>query len=84
MRDQAAEASVAAFANKMTVAGGGTALVGGLAASDLVAFGGLFTALAGLAINYYYKHKADKREQADRAERRAEHEARLKSLQERE
>lgn len=73
MRDQAAEAAVAAVANKVTFAGGGTAVLGGLVASDIVAFGGLFVALCGLAINFYYRRRSDRRD----AE---EHTARMDAL----
>lgn len=69
MRDQAAEATIAAIANKTTYAGGATALIGGWAASDFAAIGGLLVALVGLVIQFYYKRRADRREAEEHAAR---------------
>ncbi len=62
MREQAAEATIAAVANKVTYGGGGVALWGAYSASDLAAFGGLLIALVGLCIQIYYKRRADRRD----------------------
>lgn len=62
MREQAAEATIAAIANKVTYGGGGVALWGAYSASDLAAFGGLLIALVGLCIQIYYKRRADRRD----------------------
>jgi uncharacterized membrane protein YebE (DUF533 family) len=56
-----------------TFFGSGTAILGWLSASELAAIGGLFVGLAGLAINFYFNWKRDRREQK-------EHEARMKEL----
>jgi len=50
-------------ASNATMAGGITALFGGLTSSDIAAFGGLLIAVIGLAINAYYKHQSNKRAQ---------------------
>jgi hypothetical protein len=62
VKDLANEATIAAVANKVAYGGGGVAFIGGLAASDIAAFGGLLIALTGLVIQWYYKRRADRRE----------------------
>lgn len=62
MKETAAEATVAAIANKVTYTGGATAFVGGLTANELAAIGGLIVAVVGLVVQWYYKRKADRRE----------------------
>lgn len=61
MKDQAAEATVAAIANKVTYAGGTTAFLGGVSANEIAAFGGLLVAVIGLLVQWYYKRKDDRR-----------------------
>lgn len=62
MREQAAEATIAAVANKVTYGGSGVAFIGGLAASEIAAYGGLLIAVIGLIVQWYYKRKDDRRE----------------------
>ena len=62
MRQEAIEASVAAAANKVTTGAGVTAVIGGLTANEIAAFGGLLVAIIGLLVQWYYKRKADKRD----------------------
>lgn len=62
MQERAADAAVAAVAHKVTTAGGGVALWGGLTANDIAAFGGLLIAAIGLAVQIYFKRKADRRD----------------------
>lgn len=57
----AADQSVAAIANKTTVAGGGMALYGGLTANEIAAFGGLAVAIVSVIIQWFYKAKANRR-----------------------
>ena len=64
MDEQARDLAAAALGHKMAVGGGGTALIFGLAASDVAAIGGLVIALIGLCIQIYYKRRADRRESA--------------------
>jgi len=61
LNEQTTEAAVAAAAQKVSAVGGGAALVGGLTANEVAAFGGLFVAIVGALIQWYYEHKADKR-----------------------
>jgi hypothetical protein len=55
---------IAAGAHKVTFGGGSVAFFGGLTANEIAAFGGLFVAIIGLLVQFYYKRKNDKREQA--------------------
>lgn len=61
MKDQAAEATIAAVAQKFTVGGGATAAYGGITANDLLAYVGAIVAVLGLVIQWYYKRKDDRR-----------------------
>ncbi|WP_182334721.1 holin [Stenotrophomonas acidaminiphila] len=54
MKDQAAEATIAAVAQKVAY-GGGVAFFGGLTANEIAAFGGLFIAFLGLLVQVYFK-----------------------------
>lgn len=63
VRDEiASDLTAAAIGKHMAVGGGGSALVFGLAASDVAAFGGLLIAIVGLVIQFYYKRRADRRD----------------------
>jgi hypothetical protein len=64
MQDHASDLFAAAVGQKMAVGGGTTALIFGLAASDLAAIGGLLVAVIGVCIQFYYKRRADRREAA--------------------
>lgn len=55
MKDQAAEATIAAVAQKVVYGGGGVAFFGGLTANEIAAFGGLFIAFLGLLVQVYFK-----------------------------
>lgn len=57
----AADQTVAAIANKTTVAGGGIAVLGGLTASDTAAYGGLAVAVISVLVQWFYKARADRR-----------------------
>lgn len=70
----AIETTIVATSQKMTVAGGGASFLGWLAAIDWLAFVGIFIALVGLAINFYFSHQRNKREQK-------EHDLRMIQLQ---
>ena len=61
MKHQAAEATIAAVAQKVSAGGGGLSLFGLLTASEVAAFGGLGVAVAGLIVQAYYKRKDDRR-----------------------
>lgn len=55
MKDQAAEATIAAVAQKVSASGGVAALFGGLTANEIAAFGGLGVAVAGLIVQLVFK-----------------------------
>lgn len=62
MSDPATETTVAAIANKLTYTGGAAALWGGYTANEIAAFGGLIVAVIGLAVQIFFKVRADRRE----------------------
>jgi hypothetical protein len=62
MQDHASDLVAAAIGKNMALGGGTSAVIFGLAASDLCAIGGLLIAVIGLAIQFYYKRRADRRE----------------------
>ena len=67
MKDQAAEATVAAVANASAKAGAGTVLFGWLTLNDFALVAGLVLTAVGVAVNFYYKRKAHQLEaEADR------------------
>lgn len=78
---QAIEATLAATGSKATYTGAGMTIGGWFLSSEFAAVLGIFIGLAGLAVNWYYRHKLTmieiqlKREQADRE--RTEHAARM-------
>lgn len=51
------EAAIAWTANKVTYGGGGMAFIGGMAANEIAAYGGLLIAAIGLMVQWYYKRK---------------------------
>lgn len=72
IKDQAAEASIAGIAQKVGLSGGATAAIGGFTANEVAAFGGLLVAIVGLAVQWYYKRKADRRDAELHVERMRE------------
>lgn len=71
-QDQASMDAVGVLVGKTaTFSGGASAFVFGLSANELAAIGGLFVAVIGLCVQWYYNHRRDKREQAESAERLA-------------
>lgn len=79
MRDQVDAAGV--LAGKLGAYGGGaSALWFGLSAGEFAAVVGAMIGALGYITQLYFNRRRDKREQADREERRAEHQARLAAL----
>lgn len=76
----AIETTIVATSQKATVVGGGASFLGWVASIDWLAFLGIFIALVGLAINFYFSHQRNKREQAEHELRKVEHELRVKNL----
>jgi len=63
VEEHARDLAAAAVGKNMAVGGGGTAIIfGGLAISDWAAIAGVLIAVAGLAIQFYYKRRADRRD----------------------
>jgi hypothetical protein len=59
------EATMAAAGSKATYTGAGTSVMGWVLSSEFGVLFGVFLGLGGLAINWYYKHKEDKRQQQE-------------------
>lgn len=63
------EAVGASVANKATFGGAAAGFLGWLAQVNWIGLAGVLIALAGLALNYYFQHRRDMREQAESAAR---------------
>lgn len=59
------EATMAAAGSKATYTGAGASVMGWVLSSEFGVLFGVFLGLGGLAINWYYKHKEDKRQQQE-------------------
>lgn len=59
------EATMAAAGSKATYTGAGASVMGWVLSSEFGVFIGLMLGLGGFGINWYYKHKEDKRQQAE-------------------
>ncbi|KJU81001.1 holin [Ectopseudomonas oleovorans] len=66
----------AAAANKVTQAGAIAGVLGWLAQINWIGLSGVLIAVLGLAVNFYFQHRRDKREQAESL-------ARIEALRER-
>ena len=64
MRQEAADATIASIAGKVTATAAGTAFLGGVSANTVAAIGGLIVAIVGLIVTIFYKHRSDKRAEA--------------------
>lgn len=67
------EATMASTGSKATYGGAGATVLGGVMSSELGVFVGIVVGLVGLIINWYYKHKQDRREEI-------EHERRMRAI----
>ena len=65
MKDQTLEATVSAAASKATYTGAGTSVMGWMLSSEFTILIGLLVAIGGFLVNWYYKAKEDKRQQAE-------------------
>lgn len=65
------EAAIAAAGSKATYGGASTTVVSWFLSSEFGMLMGILIGLGGLGVNWYYRHKQDKRDQA-------EHEKRMK------
>lgn len=69
VHDGMVEVFGAAAANKVTQAGAVAGVFGWLAQINWIGLSGVLIALAGLATNYYFQYRRDRREQAESAAR---------------
>ena len=67
------ETAIATAASKATFAGAGTTIFGWLTSSEFGVVAGIVIGVAGLAVNWYFRRKTDKREQR-------EYEARMRRM----
>lgn len=67
--DESQQAALAALGSKAAYGGGGTAVVSGLASSEIGVICGIAVGVAGLLVNWYYKAKQDRREQIEHEKR---------------
>lgn len=63
------DATMAAAGSKATYTGATTSVVGWVLSSEFGVLVGLLLGIGGFGINWYYKHKQDKREQAEHERR---------------
>lgn len=61
VRQEATEATIAAFGQKAMYSGGTVAFFGGVSANSIAAIGGLIVGIIGLIVTIYYKRRADAR-----------------------
>lgn len=66
------DATMAALGSKATYTGASTSIVGWFLSSQFGVLAGILIGLAGLYINWYYRHKQDKREEAEHKRRMQE------------
>ena len=59
------EATMAAAGSKATYTGASTSVVAWMLSSEFGILVGVLLGLGGFIVNWYYKHKQDKREQAE-------------------
>lgn len=74
------EAIGISISNKATLGGAFAGFLGWLAQVNWVGLSGVLIAVAGLAMNYYFQHKRDRREAAADAREAAESAARIEAL----
>ena len=84
--DAAAAAAVSAHASKATYTGSGLSIFGGLTLNEAAIVVGMLTAILGLAVQWYYKHRSVSAQirhmEAEDARRQAEHEERMRDRDE--
>lgn len=68
-QEAAFEAAVAASATKAMYGGAGAGVGGFVMSNELLGVLGLLIALAGFAVNFYYRRKQDQRETAEHDKR---------------
>ena len=71
---QALDTTIASAASKATYTGAGMTISGWLVSSEFAVLMGVLIGVAGFAVNWYYKHKEDRRQQAEHDRRMREFE----------
>lgn len=73
MKDQVAQhafdATVASTATKVTYTGAGMTISGWFLSSEFAVLMGVIIGVAGFIVNWYYRHKEDRRQQAEHERR---------------
>ena len=72
MKQEAIESATAAVASKATYGGAGTSMLGWAMSNEFAVLMGLVVGVLGLVVNFYFKLKRDRREQAAHELRMAE------------
>jgi hypothetical protein len=67
----AADQTIASIASKTTYGGSATAVGGWALSSEAGVLFGVLLGVAGLCVNWYYKHRSDKRHEAEHNQRMA-------------
>lgn len=62
---QTIEATLAAAGSKATYTGAGTSIFGWLTSNEFAVLVGTLIAVGGFVVNWYYRHKEDKRRQEE-------------------
>ena len=63
------DAAMATAGSKATYGGATTSIVGWMLSSEFGILVGVLLGVGGFCVNWYYRHKADKREQAEHERR---------------
>lgn len=71
----AVDASIASAASKTTYAGAGMTVGGWFLSSEFAVLAGIVLGIAGFLVNWYYKHKQDRREAVEHKRKMALFEA---------
>ena len=66
------DSTLAAAGSKATYGGAGASVVGWLMSSEFGVLVGILIGVGGFCVNWYYRHKQDKREQAEHERRMRE------------
>lgn len=78
MRDEAAQAAadaaIATTATKVTYTGAGMTISGWFFSSEFAVLMGVIIGVAGFIVNWYYRHKQDRREQVEHERRMRDYE----------
>lgn len=69
---QTLDATMAALGSKATYTGASTSIVGWFLSSQFGVLAGILIGIAGLCINWYYRHKEDRRQEAEHKRRMKE------------